>query len=298
MRGRAARSNVRTSRLHEAEAVARSILAMALSAALMGGAIPARARAPAPAPHRPDAKIDSLITAMGNASTWGHPDLFGEFSGMRLYSEGRYKDALKYFRIGARYADKPSQLAIGLMYANGRGVGKDPVKACAWLTLAAQRKYPTFVATRNRVCDALTPAQHDQAEAELAKLLPVYGDKIAKQRMAFALRQARMQMTGSRTGFNYGIRYMPISSLKGTPPTAANCNGSTMPGTSISGCGGKNFWNADRWDPKQYFAARDAEFRGTVTVGNLQDKHAASSNSATRQIVRKKIPASASSAGH
>lgn len=271
---------------------------MALSAALMGGAMSARAHAAASAPPRPDAKSDSLVTAMGNASTWGHPDLFGEFSGMRLYSEGRYKDALKYFRIGARYADKPSELAIGLMYANGRGVRKDPVKACAWLALAAQRKYPNFVATRNRVCNALTPAQHNQAEAELAQLLPVYGDKVAKQRMAFVLGQARMQMTGSRTGFDYGIRYMPISSLKGTPPSTENCNGPTMPGTSISGCGGQNFWNANRWDPKQYFAARDAEFRGTVIVGTLQNEHTARTHTSAEQTIRWTPASSASSTGH
>lgn len=235
---------------------------------------------PASASPQPSAKIDGLVAAMSNSSTWGHPDLFGEFSGMRLYAEGRYKDALRYFRIGARYADKPSELAIGLMYANGRGVARDPVKACAWLALAAERHYPNFVATRNRVCGALTKAERNSAQADLAKLLPVYGDAIAKQRMAFALRQARMQMTGSRTGFDLGIRDMRISALQGTPPTTP-CGGPSMPGTSVAGCGGKDFWNPDRWDPKQYFAARDALFQATVEVGTLQNRRAAPANASS-----------------
>lgn len=135
---------------------------------------------------------------MNNASTWGHPDLFGEYSGMSLYSEGHYKAALKYFKYGARYADKLSQLSIGLMYENGQGVEKDPVTACAWLALAAGRKFPSFIATRNRVCEALTPAQHDQAVAVLEKLMPEYGDAVAKPRMVRALDMAKTEGTGSR----------------------------------------------------------------------------------------------------
>ena len=40
---------------------------------------------------------------------------------------------------------------IGLMYEDGRGVDKDPVTACAWLAMAAERKYPSFIATSSTV---------------------------------------------------------------------------------------------------------------------------------------------------
>lgn len=148
--------------------------------------------ASAQADSRPetDAQTERVLTAMDNASTWGHPDLFGEFAGMRHFSEGDYKGAMKYFKIGARYADKLSQLSIGLMYENGNGVEKDPVTACAWLAMAAERKYPSFVQTRDRVCLGLTPAQHDRAVAVLQKLMPEYGDAVAKRRMTLALREA------------------------------------------------------------------------------------------------------------
>src|SRR5512142_2910607 len=113
-----------------------------------------------------DPSVQKTLRAMADASTWYHPDQFGEFAGMRYYAHRQYKDAMKYFEIGAYYADKLSQLSIGLMYMNGEGVAKDAVKAYAWLSLAAERDYPDFVATRNRLKATLTPEQLGAAEAE------------------------------------------------------------------------------------------------------------------------------------
>ncbi|MGH8184337.1 MAG: sel1 repeat family protein [Rhodanobacteraceae bacterium] len=282
----------------------RSILFVSLGAALLATASMAAAATaqpatpvsaassatpPAPVVARPkdSAEVDRIITAMNNSSTWGHPDLFGEYAGMRLYSEGHYKAAIKYFNYGARYADKLSQLSIGLMYENGHGVEKDPVTACAWLALAAQRKYPSFVATRNRVCEALTPAQHDQAVAVLDKLLPEYGDKVAKKRMVMALNLAKMETTGSRLGFDSGIDTVGVNQ---------NCGGPTVGGAPQSGCGSNNFWSPWRWNPKQYFATRDAQWSGTVSLGTLQQMNAPASG--TQQPADKTPPAPASSAGH
>lgn len=245
---------------------------------------------PIPPPPESDPEIERIVTAMNNSSTWGHPDLFGEFAGMRLYSEGHYKAAIKYFEYGARYADKFSQLSIGLMYENGRGVDEDPVTSCAWLALAAERKFPTFIATRNRVCKALTPAQHNQAVAVLDKLLPEYGDKVAKKRMVRALAQARTEMTGSRTGFDFGVESVGVKQ--------AGCGGPTIEGTTESGCGSMDFWSPWRWDPKKYFAARDAHWRGVVTVGALQNPEAPKSSSVIKKPASKNRPTSASSAGH
>ncbi|HJP98950.1 MAG TPA: hypothetical protein VJ862_10340, partial [Rhodanobacteraceae bacterium] len=233
----------------------------------------------------PDSTVERVLTAMNNASTWGHPDLFGEFTGMRLYSEGHYKSAIKYFKYGARYADKLSQLSIGLMYENGRGVEKDPVTACAWLALASERKFPSFIATRNRVCEALTPAQHDQAVAVLDKLLPVYGDKVAKPRMAHALELAKLQGTGSRLGYDSGVTTVGVNQ---------NCGGPTVSTAGIpvpvAGCSSTNFWSPERWDPKQYFLMRDAHWRGVVTVGSLENQ--------SQKQAKGAAPAAASSSGH
>ena len=234
-----------------------------------------------------DEQTEKVLTAMNNASTWGHPDLFGEFAGMRHFSEGDYAGAMKYFRIGARYADKLSQLSIGLMYENGNGVAKDSVTACAWLAMAAERKYPSFMATRDRVCKALTPAQHDQAVAVLEKLMPVYGDAAAKPRMVRALQQAMTEGTGSRLGFDSGIYQ---SSAK------QNCGGPTIyeGGVAVpqTGCGATNYYDPARWDPKQYFAARDAQWRGTVSVGSMEEV-----NKAAQANAKPNTPAPSASSG-
>ena len=242
---------------------------------------------PIPPPPEASPDIEKIITAMNNASTWGHPDLFGEFAGMRLYSQGHYAAAIKYFKYGARYADKLSQLSIGLMYDNGRGVEKDPVTACAWLALAAERKYPSFIATRDRVCEALTPAQHHQAVAVLDKLMPEYGDAVAKKRMITALNLAKTEGTGSRLGFDSGIQTAGVNS---------NCGGPTVGDAPVAGCGSTDFWSPWRWDPKKYFAARDARWRGTVTIGDLKDLNAPASSAAAKPAAP--APAPASSAGH
>jgi TPR repeat protein len=231
-------------------------------------AITPAAAALAGSPPKPDAQAGEVLRAMNDASTWGHPDLFGEFAGMRRYSNQDYSNALKYFKYAARYADKLSQLSIGLMYENGEGVATDPVTACAWLALAAERKYPSFIATRDRVCKALGPAQHDRAVAVLDKLMPEYGDAAAKPRMAKALRQAMTEGTGSRLGFDSGVDSIGLRS-------GTHCGGPTLEigGNPIphAGCGAMNYYDPGRWDPGKYFAARDAQYRGTVSVGNMHE---------------------------
>ena len=210
-----------------------------------------------------DPAVQKTLRAMADASTWYHPDQFGEFTGLRHYAHHKYKDAMKYFEIGAYYADKLSQLSIGLMYLNGEGVRKDPVKAYAWLSVAAERDYPDFVATRDRLKLTLTPEQLQEAEAERKTLDARYGDAVAKPRMVSQLHLGQMQLTGSRTGFDSGVSQVS---------TKPSCGPSVVVGgneTPNAGCAGSI--NAkSRWEPKEYFASRDAEWKATVSVGAIE----------------------------
>lgn len=195
------------------------------------------------------------LVAMGNSSTNGHPDLFGQYTGWRLYADHDYAGAIKYFTLGAYYADKVSQLCLGLIYLNGNGVPADPVQAWAWLSLAAERGYPEFVATRDRVWAQLDAAQRAQAETEAKTLAVTYGDKVAQPRMLAELRRAASERTGSRTGFDAGAyTYMPDNGPTLTPDP-------------------NNLRSRWYWDPKTYFAGRDAQWKGTVTVGPLKNLH-------------------------
>lgn len=194
----------------------------------------------APALTRTDPKIRRILEVMGHSSTWGHPDLFGQFAGMRRLFEGDYKSAMHYFRIGARYADKLSQISIGMMYLNGQRVSRDPDTACVWITLAAERGYPSYVATRDRVCASLSPAQHNRAMAALDRLRPEYGDAVAKKRMKFELTSARRSLTGSHLGYDGGVITLP------PPGVTVDCNGYVLNlggvEVPLRGCG--------RYDPK------------------------------------------------
>lgn len=213
-----------------------------------------------------DPGVQKSLRAMKNASTWYHPDQFGEFTGMRYYAHHQYKDALKYFEVGAFYADKLSQLSIGLMHLNGEGVTKDPITAYAWLDIAAERDYPDFVATRDRVKADLTPDQMQKALALRTQLAEKYADAAAKPRMAKQLAQGQMQLTGSRTGFDYGV-----SQVKTKP----DCGPALMVGgeeVPSAGCGGASINSKTRWDPQQYFASRDAEYKATVSVGAVEQQ--------------------------
>lgn len=233
-------------------------------------------------------QVKEYLKNIRNSSTWGHPDLFGEYAGMSRYAKGDYKGAMKYFKIGARYADKLSQLAIGLMYGAGLGVEKDPVKSCAWLALSAQRNFPKFVATRDAQCSKLTAAQRAEAVDEVEKLLPEYGDKVAMARMARELRHARTEMTGSRVGFDMGV----TSAIGGAD---GNINANSGP-TVVDF--GKKFWAPWRWDPDKYFAARNAMWTGTVTVGDVESTDKPTLGPDQHQPAGSAQPAPASSQGH
>ena len=242
------------------------ICSMAASAAAAAG------NQPSTAPLQ-DAQSQEVLRAMSVSSTWGHPDEYGEFTGMQRYADGNFKAAMKYFLIGARYADKLSQLSIGLMYLNGQGVEKDPVAAFAWIAIAAERKYPQFLATRDAVWAQLDASQREQAKLLVEKLYADYGDPVAKHRMTLRLRWGRTQLTGSYLGFGSDS----VSSVtpaqffaggnKGSGAFPA-CGAKTIGGAPITGCG--NIYASWRWDPKQYFEARDREWTGHVSVGALQ----------------------------
>jgi len=212
--------------------------------------------------------VQRALQAMAETSTWFHPDLFGEYTGMRRYAHHQYQAALKYFEIGAFYADKVSQLSLGLMYMNGEGTPKDPVAAYAWLDLAAERDYPDFIATRDTLKARLTPEQLARAMVMREKLAEKYGDGVAKHRLVVQMRQGLMQGVpgaegASRTGFTYGASWLKNDPNCGHTPVGG---GKEQP---LVGCGRSVFANV-LWDPDLYFASRDREYQARVSVGAVQ----------------------------
>ncbi|MBU6247024.1 MAG: sel1 repeat family protein [Xanthomonadaceae bacterium] len=236
---------------------------------LAGTAGVARAAHPPQSAQSPadDPQVRALLDGMAEASTWGHPDQFGQYQGMVAYGQGHYAAAMRLFRIGAMYADKVSQLSIGLMYLNGQGVARDPVKAWAWTALAAERGYPRFVATRDGIWKTLSDAQRSQALATRDELAATYADVHAKPRMIGELRYYRTQLTGSRTGDDPGVHTVAVGPSQ---TEGANCMRAARVGLRGVGCGTADMASPEQWDPKLYFKVRDAQYEGTVTVGAAQ----------------------------
>lgn len=121
----------------------------------------------------------------------------------RLYAQvaaadGRLNDAVKLFRIAARYADKYSQLRLALSYWQGTGVARDQVEAYLWADLAAERGYPLFLAVREQMWRELTPEQQAAALQRGPALHAQFGDAIAKQRFKWKLARSASRAHAKR----------------------------------------------------------------------------------------------------
>src|SRR5688500_17327614 len=79
-----------------------------------------------------------------------HPDQWMRRLAWTEYEAGKPEAAIPLFKKAARYADKPSQLALAMMYWNGDGVAADRVMGYVWADVASERGYPDFVAVRER----------------------------------------------------------------------------------------------------------------------------------------------------
>ena len=131
-----------------------------------------------------------------------------------------------------------------------------PAAATRPLDLAAERGYITFLGQRERYWNTLDDAQRSRAIEEGQAIYAKYGDAAAQPRIATVLRRARMQVTGSRTGFAGSLKiYVP------------------GPG-GFEQIDGSKFYDPKYWDPKQYQAWHDAVWMnpriGHVSVGTME----------------------------
>lgn len=124
----------------------------------------------------------------------GRPDINAQRTGSRAYLEKDYAAALHAYKTGAKYGDKLSQLAIGLMYLNGDGITADPATAWAWLDLAASHGEASYVATRDRVWAGLDAQQRSAAQADRDGLARTYADRLTAARL-HSVHQAALTAT-------------------------------------------------------------------------------------------------------
>jgi uncharacterized protein len=192
-----------------------------------------------------------------------HPNERHRLYGQKAAATGNWRDAAKAFRLAARYADKYSQHRLSLLHWHGVGVREDRVLGYLWADIAAERGYPQFLAIRERMWRELTPAQQADVTRRGPALYAEYGDPAAKRRFELALTQSRLNVTGSRTGFDGGVGITSGDKLRGT---MANVNDALILATVHA---------PSRTDPQRYWAAEDRAWKnGIVRVGEIGDAEA------------------------
>jgi uncharacterized protein len=190
-----------------------------------------------------------------------HPDLKYRNRGLEAYEAGDYAAAFRDFERSARFADKASQAMLAEMLSRGEGVAADPVAAYAWMDLAAERHYRSFLLRREALWERLDDAQREAAIAVGEGIYAEYGDTVAKPRLASRLRRERAKTTGSRTGF-VGSLSITVQTLDG-----------------VYTIDGSTYYNERYWNPESYFAWQDrvwnAPSQGRVDIGPLEAAPAA-----------------------
>jgi hypothetical protein len=186
-----------------------------------------------------------------------HPDLLSRSLGMESYAKGHFKEAIRQFRKGAYYADKPSQAMVAEMLWNGEGDAQDRALAYAWMDLAAERFYKDMVGKREQYWQALTEEERRRAVDKGRAIYSKYGDAVAKRRIENILERDRRNVTGSRTGFVGNLR-VEIPG-PGNMPISVDAN---------------DFYNEKFWQPGQYWKWQNVAWKalptGTVTTSDLQ----------------------------
>ncbi|MCK5325391.1 MAG: SEL1-like repeat protein [Woeseiaceae bacterium] len=138
-----------------------------------------------------------------------------------LFERGDYKRAHFIYRHElAPIGDKYAQYMVGFMSLTGLGVKEDPVLACAWYRLAAERKAPEFVAVRDELMAQFDAVDIDRADEIYLRLRRQYSDVMLRMRL---VRGDYESMIESSTGSRMGAPTSPVTIVR---PRA---------GTSMSG---------------------------------------------------------------
>ncbi len=203
-----------------------------------------------------------------------HPDQSYQERGFESARKGDFAEAQRFFRMAARFGDKPSQLALALMHKDGLGTPVDKATAYAWSDLAAERGYPQFLILRETIWGDLDGAQQARALKLGAKLYREYGDAVAKPRLEARLRRGLARATGSRTGaVDESLQVGVVRKGYGrVVPGQLGSQGNALEGLAASAGRVREYYASYRWKPIEYWARVDEVWlpKGEVSVGDLQ----------------------------
>jgi len=90
-----------------------------------------------------------------------------------------YDQAFTLYQTAAQWGHKGAQYVLAELYAQGKGVARDPVTGYAWLEVAAESPDREIRKARTAAAKNLTPEQKTEAEALAEKLASSYGSVAA-----------------------------------------------------------------------------------------------------------------------
>jgi peptidoglycan hydrolase-like protein with peptidoglycan-binding domain len=85
-------------------------------------------------------------------------------AGLDAYKKKDYRTALKEFKLLADQGDADAQFFLGHMYASGKGVLQDYIKAHVWFNISAAQGNENAAATRDKIAERMTIQQIAKAQ--------------------------------------------------------------------------------------------------------------------------------------
>lgn len=160
----------------------KALSVLTLAAALFFSAAATHASdRPVPLPDQQAKVADSLQPCPGGLERFLPGEYYFCAAARDFWSgnEGRARENLK---TAARWASKPAQYALGVMYFNGDHAQLNRPLGLAWLALAAERHDPAYEPAFISAYHQATPQELAEADAYWKDLKPVYADAIAAPR--------------------------------------------------------------------------------------------------------------------
>lgn len=148
------------------------------------------------------------------------PGLYAQHQGLRALRHHDPRYAIDRLKVAAAWGSKVAEYNLGLMAWLGDDEPTDHPLAVAWLALADERHNSAKIDGILQFAYAkLTPAQHQQADADFDRMLRMYGDAVALKRARDTWRQAARSQTGSHVGASGDL-----SGGAGIDVSALRCN--------------------------------------------------------------------------
>lgn len=187
--------------------------------------------------------------------------------GRKALAGKKYDRAREMFKIAAAWGSKQAQFVLGLGYFKGDTGARNRPLGLAWLTLAAERRTPLFVALQRSAWAHASAGEQARAQQLLAAMKPRYADAHAAHRAYRRYQEFRRQLAAAEP---YGGQFC-IAGL--TSLSVATVGAETL---SPGACAGQQSASAVARQVDGYAQVLFDGWQGRVTVGGIEPAPAAS----------------------